>query len=115
MTLAINELKVREGQRKSFAREFIRQYKLNSRLPKRDGIRVLVAARLAIAHELRSYGRYASPFRSDGIFDWQKNRDFERYPVETLGFKNHTEMLRFCLDAWRDRDTYGSATTFIFY
>ncbi len=114
MTLAINELKVREGWRKSFAKEFIHQYKINSRLPKRDGIRVLVAARLAIAHELRAYGRYASPFRSDGIFDWQKNRDFERYPVETLGFKNHTELLRFCLDVWRNRVKYESAT-FIFY
>ncbi len=104
MHLMRNEFKAREAERSSFRREFIRQYKRNASLPKRDCIRLCAAARLAIAECLG----IKAPKGGRDTYLLEHRREMAAYWRSDLGFKDDTEFLQFCQETWRERLQYES-------
>ncbi len=95
MGLAMNEKKTQERARSAFAREFISQYKKEACLPKRDCVRICIAARLAVLELLSTDAKRAE-------LNFFNLREIYIYWRETLGFKTESEVLQFCVDAWRN-------------
>lgn len=92
------------GEKLAFRKEFIRQYKRNANLPKRDCIRLCAAARLAIAECLG----IKAPKGGRDTYLLEHRREMAEYWQRVLQFKDDTEFLQFCLETWRERLQYES-------
>ena len=100
MSLMRNEFRTRENARREFQKEFIRQFKRNERLPKKNCIRLCVSARLAVAVILGLN-------RKPGGVTLSSCREISAYCRESLGFKSDTEFYECAADAWRNRAALG--------
>ena len=99
-----HETRTYGGEKLAFRKEFIRQYKRNASLPRRDCIRLCAAARLAIAECLD----IKAPKGRRDTYLLEHRREMVTYWRSALGFKDDTEFLQFCLETWRERIHYES-------